>query len=67
MENIKFGHRPYYTTITLLLHYFYTTFGKTKKHGERLVDNQSRVRSSTIGAGVVATTAGDSPRSRSQV
>jgi len=34
MENIKFGHRPYYTTITLLLHYFYTTFGKTKKHGQ---------------------------------
>ena len=35
MENIKFGPRLYYTAITLLLHYFYTTFDKTKKHGVR--------------------------------
>ena len=36
MENIKFGHRPHYAAITLLLHYFYTTFEKTKKHGGRI-------------------------------
>ena len=35
--------------------------------GQRLVDIQSRVRSSRLVAVVVVTTAGDSPRSRSKV
>jgi hypothetical protein len=46
MENMKFGHRPYYITITLLLHYFYTTFGKTKKHGH--CDDHSEPQHATM-------------------